>query len=199
MEDVVAETWKPTLVNPDYLVSNLGRIKVLDRRIWNAANKAYSLRKGKILTPNNNGSKHYWRIGISSETGNKSSRRTYQLHRLVAESFIPNPNNLPQVNHIDGNKDNNCVSNLEWCNQSHNLRHAYNNGLISREKESRNCHLRKLTEEQVSYIKSEFDKLILVNRGDKMRFCEEMRQKFGLKSKNTIFEILQGRTNRYVS
>lgn len=199
MENIITEVWKPTLVNPDYLVSNLGRIKVLGRCVWNAANKSYSIRKGKILTPNNSGSKHYWRIGIPSETGNKSSRRTYQLHRLVAESFIPNPNNLPQVNHIDGNKDNNCVSNLEWCDQSHNLRHAYNNGLISREKESRNCHLRKLTEEQVSYIKSEFDKLILVNRGDKMRFCEEMRQKFGLKSKNTIFEILQGRTNKYVS
>ncbi len=198
MENFITEVWKPTLVNPDYLVSNLGRIKVLDRRIWNEANKAYSLRKGKILTPNNNGSKHYWRIGIPSETGNKSSRRTYQLHRLVAEAFIPNPNNLPQVNHIDGNKDNNCVSNLEWCDQSYNFRHAYAMGLVSKEKQSMHSHLRKLTEEQVSYIKSEYDKTLFVERGDKMRFCEAMQKKFGLKSKNTIFWIIQGGTNKYI-
>ena len=198
MEDVVTEIWKPTLVNPDYLVSNLGRIKVLNRRIWNAANKAYSLRKGKILTPNNNGSKHYWRIGIPSETGNKASRKIYQLHRLVAEVFIPNPDNLPQVNHIDGNKDNNCVSNLEWCDQSHNFRHAYAMGLVSKEKQSLHSHLRKLTEEQVAYIKSEYDRTLFVERGDKMRFCEAMQKKFGLKSKNTIFWIIQGGTNKYI-
>ena len=44
---------------------------------------------------------------------------------MVAETFIPNPNNLPQVNHIDGNKENNNVANLEWCNNSYNMLHMY--------------------------------------------------------------------------
>ena len=51
------------------------------------------------------------------------------VHRLVAETFILNSNNYPVVNHIDGNKLNNSVNNLEWCNQSENVRHSYANGL----------------------------------------------------------------------
>lgn len=58
--------------------------------------------------------------------GKKYSR---QVHRLVAEAFIPNPNNLPVVNHIDGNKLNNNINNLEWVTYSENLSHAYNTGL----------------------------------------------------------------------
>lgn len=50
--------------------------------------------------------------------------RNHSIHRLVAEAFIPNPLNLSDVNHKDGNKQNNCVENLEWCSRSENLAHA---------------------------------------------------------------------------
>lgn len=62
-------------------------------------------------------------------------RKYVRTHRLIAETMLPNPRDLPQVNHIDGNKLNNELSNLEWCNNSYNTQEAYNNNLFhSRER-----------------------------------------------------------------
>lgn len=57
------------------------------------------------------------------------NRKNRNVHRLIAETFIPNPNNLPCVNHKDGNKQNNAVDNLEWCSHSENTLHSYRTGL----------------------------------------------------------------------
>jgi len=59
-----------------------------------------------------------------------------RLHRLLAINFIPNPKNKPQVNHIDGNKHNNSLSNLEWVTRGENIKHAYDNGLLRPKKGS---------------------------------------------------------------
>lgn len=63
------------------------------------------------------------------------NRRTCKVHRLVAEAFIPNPLGFPEVNHKDGNKDNNLVENLEWCSSRENTIHAYKSGLKERTRE----------------------------------------------------------------
>lgn len=55
--------------------------------------------------------------------------KRYRTHRIIAQVFIPNPNNLPQVNHIDGNKLNNCIDNLEWCTNEYNHKHKCEHGL----------------------------------------------------------------------
>lgn len=68
----------------------------------------------------------YLRTDLYDGNGNRVIKR---VHRLVAETYIPNPEDKPQVNHIDGNKKNNDVSNLEWVDNSENMKHAFKTGL----------------------------------------------------------------------
>ena len=68
----------------------------------------------------------YIELLLRDDNGN---RKYIRKHILIAKTFIPNPDNLPQINHIDGNKTNNNISNLEWCTQSYNIRHGINSGL----------------------------------------------------------------------
>lgn len=89
-----------------YAVSSKGRVKNIDT--------------GKVLK-NNINNHGYVRIGLYNGDG---KRKWIRIHRLVAEAFIPNPDNLPQVNHKDENKTNNNVENLEWCLASKNIRHS---------------------------------------------------------------------------
>jgi hypothetical protein len=107
-----------------------------------------------------------------------------KVHRLVAMAFHPNPKNLPQVNHIDGNKGNNHYLNLEWTDNSGNQRHAFDTGLQkSRAGEKHNQH--KLTESQVYEIKS-----LLQSDGMTLARIGGM---YGV-SMHCIFDIKKGRS-----
>lgn len=87
--------------------------------------KVYSLKRKKIkrIDTNRHG---YERVNLFKNGRGKH----FLVHRLVAQAFIPNPNNYSFVNHIDGNKLNNDVNNLEWCTWSQNMIHAYSHGLV---------------------------------------------------------------------
>lgn len=89
-----------------YEVSNMGRVKSLN---YNRTNQEKILKLGK----NKNG----YMIVVLCKNG---KTKTCQVHRLVANAFIGNPNNLPMINHKDENPSNNCVDNLEWCDASYN-------------------------------------------------------------------------------
>ncbi len=119
------EVWKDI---PEYLgyyqISSLGRVKSLERTITSSPSKKYPngrtlVLKSKILTPCTD-KKGYKFVQLF--INNKF--RSKKVHRLVAECFIPNPENLPQVNHKDEVKSNNSVDNLEWCSSIYNINYG---------------------------------------------------------------------------
>lgn len=93
-----------------YRVSNLGRV--------------YSVKRGIIVSLIKKKSGYY-----TVNLYKNGEMRTFLIHRLVACNFIENPNNLPQINHKDGDKSNNKVENLEWVSGAENMRHAYENNV----------------------------------------------------------------------
>lgn len=103
---------------------------------------------GKILSQHEN-SNGYLRVPLT----NKNVHKQELVHRLVATAFIPNPDNLPQVNHKDGNKKNNNASNLEWCTKSENMAHASKNGLLnSKPLYGENHHACKISDDEAKEI-----------------------------------------------
>lgn len=119
------EIWKNIPKFSSYQVSNLGNVRSIDRNKikWNGHQYIEVLYKGKILKQHK--LKGYNAVGLW-ENG---KMHNIQVHRLVALSFLENDNNYPCINHIDGNKLNNNVNNLEWCTYSHNSKEAYRMGL----------------------------------------------------------------------
>lgn len=108
------EEWRPIEGYEYYEVSNLGRVRSWIDNRWRRRNIPKILSLYKL-------SKGY--LGVSLNSAPRVSKTT-KVHRLVAKAFIPNPNNLPMVNHKDENKTNNCVSNLEWCTNEYNLKYG---------------------------------------------------------------------------
>lgn len=109
------EIWKPIRgYEGFYEVSSLGNVRSLKRATTN----------GKVLKQGRRPNE-YLKVTLCKNNNHK----TRAVHRLVAEAFIPNPNNLPEVNHKDGNKRNNSVENLEWVTREENVWHSMEVGL----------------------------------------------------------------------
>lgn len=109
-----------------YQVSNLGNVKSCERVVTSGLRQVKVAKRMMSACKNNKG----YPVVLLSKAG---KYRTHSVHRLVAESHIPNPNNYTQVNHKDGIKHNNNSENLEWCTCTMNIQHAYATGLITLE------------------------------------------------------------------
>lgn len=107
------EIWKPIKgFEEEYEISNYGRL-ISKKQSPPKIIKGYVEKNGYVL------------VNLTKmKNGKNLKKRTVRIHRLVAETFIPNPNNYLEVNHIDMVKTNNIVSNLEWCNRKHNINEA---------------------------------------------------------------------------
>ena len=153
------EIFKQILGSENYFISNFGRVKTINWR---------NTKREAVLKPATD-KKGYLRVALS--IGGKLI--TYKVHRLVAIYFLENPENKPQVNHIDGIKSNNVLSNLEWSTNSENQLHAVKLGLVKSKKgTTRNApwtvgeknYNSVLTNQIVSEIRSKFKKRIYTRK-----------------------------------
>lgn len=171
------EYWKDAVGYEEYyLVSNKGRV--------------WSKQKNKFMTlaPNQNG---YFTIQVcrlNSKDGLVRKKAT--VHRIIAQTFLPNPFNKPQVNHKDGNKQNNNVENLEWATASENTWHAIN---VLKSFVPPKCFGRKDTPEQ---IEAKRQRLLGNNRTGKRVICLDNGRIF---RSARHASLLTGKSEKYVS
>lgn len=104
-----------------YAVNENGEVKALGRKVKHGNH--YYTRKEQLMALTIN-EKGYLRVRLSKN----GEAKTYRVHRIVAETFIPNPNNYKEVNRIDENKANNNYKNLEWCSREYNIEHSIKSG-----------------------------------------------------------------------
>lgn len=175
------EEWRPVKgFEGSFEVSNIGRIRSITRVVPRPGIRGNLTVQGRPMrTPI---SKHYggYKSVCFNQYDDKGVRhvRHYLVHRLVAEAFIPNPENKPEVNHKDGNKLNCDVSNLEWVTHKENLKHACNTGL----------HTPNLGEQHGRHILTETDVLTIRTLLANGVPAVDIAKQYGV-SNGTIYDI----------
>ena len=161
--------WKKCNINDNYIVSDDGFVKNI---------KTNKILKQKLDKDN------YLSVNISM--GSRGNSKQVFVHRLVAEAFIPNPENKPLVRHIDGNPIKNCVDNLEWVTYKENLDYSKKSGAKLDDHGSASPNS-KLTIDQIIYCRN------LYKPRDKKYGCQALANQFGV-SKSTMSYILRNVT-----
>lgn len=187
------EIWKPVTISPFeglYEVSNLARVKKF-QRLFN--DKSGTIRTKKEFILKQVVVNKYKAVSLVADT----KQRQIKVHRLVALHFVDNPNNYPEINHLDGIKFNNYASNLEWSTHSLNTIHAYKIGLMNTDGSKNGAS--KLTEKDVIKMRKDFAIEMaktggMVYRSKKNKgyyFAKIIAPKYKMNT-NYIFSILKG-------
>ncbi len=134
MKKLFNETWKPIKGYEGlYEVSNLGNLRSLDRHVMNG--NQYRLLKGKPKKPSPDSDGY-----LITNLSKNGQVKTYFVHRLVAEAFIPNPNVLPFIDHINTVKDDNKVENLRWCTHNKNRPKEVHEKMLATRRKNQSYH-----------------------------------------------------------
>lgn len=184
-----------------YQISNFGRIKSLSKPRKNGKNSGYYT-KEKILKQNIQIEKYgYKRYKITLTKNN--IKKCYKVHRLVAEAFIPNPLNKPQINHIDGNPLNNNVNNLEWCTARENIIHSYK--FLRKQKYNKNELLKMIKENKTP---KEICKKLKISNTIYYNFLKKnnikamgnsyWKNKYNINLNNLLDDFKKGYTNKQI-
>ena len=164
----------------EYEVSNLGRVRSRPRRRNNGGGREYTVPGGILATSEQ--SAGYRVVGLRR---GETSRLPCRVHRLVAEAFIPNPEGRPHVNHIDHDRANNVVWNLEWCTPAENLAHMTASGRRAAPWAGKRGPRAILSDEQVRSIRAA--------TGSQQRIAT----RFGI-SKRSVQRVRSGETYAHV-
>ena len=164
--------WKKCKINNSYMVSTDGMVKRVETD---------RILKQKLDKDNY--------LSINMSMGGRGNTRQVFVHRLVAEAFIPNPENKPLVKHIDGNPINNCVENLKWVTPKENVEHSIKIGLKNNDHGSLSCNS-KLSPNEISYCRK------MYQPRSKLYGCRALAKRFGV-SKSTMSYVLNNKTYSY--
>lgn len=180
------EEWKPVVgYENQYEISNLGKVRSVTRAINNKHGR-------KSVVKGINKKTSFTRLGYENVSLCKGGiEKKFYIHRLVAQSFIPNPDGKETVNHMDGIKSNNCVSNLEWLTQKENVRHSFDSGKRDITSGTR-CWNATLTDHEVLLMR----KLSKINGGSYETV--EIAKLFGVHRK-TVYNIVNNKTRNNIN
>ena len=168
------EEWKPIEGYEGlYEISNYGQVN--------------NIKRNKLLKPYSSTHLIYPRVNLSK---NKKAKLHYH-HRLLAKAFIPNPEDLPEINHKDGDKTNNSLENLEWVSHVQNVRHAFEEGLnlAATKLQGENSSMSKLTDGEVVRIRSLYKPYFYS--------MNKLAKEFGVSVQN-IYMIVSGKTWKHL-
>lgn len=129
VQDLLGEYWVEIDGYPGYHLSNMCRVKSLAKKWFTGANNAQKREKDEVLLVQRQLDGYYY---VQLRKNNVA--KFHRIHRLMALHFIPNIDGKPHVNHLNGNRGDNRIENLEWCTHSENIKHAYRTKLRGEQK-----------------------------------------------------------------
>ena len=176
----MTEEWRPIEGYEGlYEISSYGRVRSLDKYV-KSKSESYRLHKGKVLSPEKN-TRGYLSVVLSYN----GKHKTITVHRLVAQAFLPNPDNLPEINHKDEDKTNNNVTNLEWCDHKYNVNYGTRN-IRAKETAIKNGYWTGLSrkESMKKYYQENKDKI----KEYRKEYSQKYNQKYYQENKDRICE-----------